>query len=152
VATGHRSIGQGVFLQVAEMIMLFQDYFYNPRQSDSAKDPLSNYSQFISVPGQQLDICSFTDLVKRIEAFSATECACERLFCQLRNLIGDFRHQMSDFMIVDLLMIKTKIIWPDAGQIKECAKILREVQSDTGPDQTTTECHNIWKSSRFRNL
>jgi hypothetical protein len=123
---------------VAEMIRFFQDYLYNSRQFDSAKDLSSNYPQFISVAGQQLDICSFTDLAKRIKAFSVTECVCERLFCQLRNPIGDFWHQMSDSMIVDLLMIKTRIICPDAAQISECAEILREVQSDAGPDQMAT--------------
>jgi hypothetical protein len=88
--------------------------------------------------GQQHDTDSFTDLVKRTEAFPATECACERLFCQLRNLAGDFRHQMSDSMIADLSVIKTRIIWPNAEQIQECAEILKEVQSDTVPDQTAT--------------
>jgi hypothetical protein len=29
-------------------------------------------------------------------------------------------------MIVDLLIIKTRIIWPDAAHIKESAEILRE--------------------------
>jgi hypothetical protein len=51
------------------MIMLFQDYFYNPRQFDPVKDLYSKYPQFISVAGQELDTCSFTDLVKRIEGF-----------------------------------------------------------------------------------
>jgi hypothetical protein len=77
----------------------------------------------------------FVDLVKRIEAFPATECACERLFCQLRNLVDDFRHQMSDSMIVDLLVIRTRIIRPNAAQIKEYTEILKEGQSDTIPDQ-----------------
>jgi hypothetical protein len=45
---------------------------------------------------------------------------------------------MSDSMIVDLLVIETRIIWPNAAQIKECAEILKEVQSDTVPDQTAT--------------
>jgi hypothetical protein len=94
----------------AEMIRPLQDYLYHLRHFDSVKDLYSNYPQFISVAGQQLDTCSFTDLVKRIEAFPATECACERLLCQLHNLIGDFRHQMSEATIVDLLTIKTKII------------------------------------------
>jgi hypothetical protein len=62
------------------MIMLFQDYLYNPRQFDSMKDPHSNYSQLISVAGQQLDTGSFTDFVKRIETLPAKECACERFF------------------------------------------------------------------------
>jgi hypothetical protein len=88
--------------------------------------------------GQQHDTDSFVDLVKRIEAFPATECACERLFRQLRNMVGDFRHQMSDSLIVHLLVNKTKITWPDAAQIKECAEILKEVQSDAVPDQTAT--------------
>jgi hypothetical protein len=88
--------------------------------------------------GEQHDTDSFVDLVKRIEAFPATECACERLFCQLRNLVGHFRHQMFDSMIADLLVIRTRIIWPKAAQIQECAKILKEVQSDTDPDQAAT--------------
>jgi hypothetical protein len=72
MATGHRYIGQGVFHDVAEMIRLFQDYLYNPGQFDSVKDLRSNESQFISVASQQLDTCSVTDLLKRIEAFPAT--------------------------------------------------------------------------------
>jgi hypothetical protein len=120
----------------AETIRLFQDYLYIRRQLDSVKDLHSNYPQIISVTNQQLDIRSFTDLLKRIEEFPATECESERLFCPLCNLTGDFRHQMSDSIIVDLLMIQTRIIWPDAGHIKECAEILREVQLDTEPDQT----------------
>jgi hypothetical protein len=36
---------------VAEMIILFQDYLYNPRQFDSVKDPYSNDPQFMSVAG-----------------------------------------------------------------------------------------------------
>jgi hypothetical protein len=60
--------------------------------------------------GRQHDIDSFVALVKRIEAFPATEYACERLSCQLRNLVGHFRHQMSDSMLADLLVIKIRII------------------------------------------
>jgi hypothetical protein len=41
-------------------------------------------------------------------------------------------------MIVDPLVIKTRIIWPDAAQIQECAEILKEGQSYTGPDQAAT--------------
>jgi hypothetical protein len=44
----------------AEMIGLFQNYLDNPRQFDSMKDLHSNCPHFISVAGQQLDICSFT--------------------------------------------------------------------------------------------
>jgi hypothetical protein len=88
--------------------------------------------------GRQHDTDSFVDLVKRIEAFPAPECACERLFCQLRNLVGHFRQQMSDSMIVDLLVIKTRIIWPKAAQIQEGAEILKEMQSDTVPDQAVS--------------
>jgi hypothetical protein len=46
---------------------------------------------------------------------------------------------MPDFMIVDLLMIKTRIVSPDPAQIKKYAEALREVQSD----QTAALCHNI---------
>jgi hypothetical protein len=100
---------------VAKMTSLFQDYLDNPRQFHSLKDSCTNQPRRICIAGRQHDTDSFVDLVKRIEAFLATECACERLFCQLRNLVGDFRHQMSDSMIVDLLVIRTRIIWPNAA-------------------------------------
>jgi hypothetical protein len=45
---------------------------------------------------------------------------------------------MSDSIIVDQLVVKTRIIWPNAAQIKEWAEILKEMQSDTGPDQAAT--------------
>jgi hypothetical protein len=65
---------------MTEMATLFQDHLYDPCQVNSVKDPYSNYPQFISVASQQLDIPSYTDLLKRIEAFTAIECACGRLF------------------------------------------------------------------------
>jgi hypothetical protein len=132
------TLSKALHYNVAQMISLFQDYLDNPRQFHSVKDLCTNWLRRVSIAGQQHDTDSFVDIVKRIEAFPETECACERLFCQLRNLVGDFRHQMSDSMIVDPLVIKTRIIWPNAAQIKECAEILKEVQSDTVPDQMAT--------------
>jgi hypothetical protein len=120
------------------MISLFQDYLDNPRQFHSVKDLCTNWPRRVSIASQQHDTDSFVDLVKRIKAFPATECACERLFCQLRNLVGHFRRQISDSMIADRLVIKTRIIWPNDAQIQDCAEILKEGQSDTGPDQTAT--------------
>jgi hypothetical protein len=64
----------------------------------------------MSLAGGQLETHSFADPVKRIEAFPAIECACIKLSCQLCHLVGDCWHQMSDTMIVDLLMIETRII------------------------------------------
>jgi hypothetical protein len=98
--------------KVAQMISLFQDYLDNPRQFHSVKDLYTNWPRRVFITGEQHDIDSFVDLVKRIEAFPATECACERLLYQLRTLVGHFRHQISDPMIADLLVIKTGIIWP----------------------------------------
>jgi hypothetical protein len=132
------TLSKAFHYDVAQMICLFQDYLDNPRQFHSVKDLCTNWPRRVSMAGQQQDTDSFVDLVKRIEAFPATECVCERLFCQLRNLVGDFRHQMSDSMIIDLLVIKTRIIWPNAAQIQECAEILNEEQPDTVPDQTAT--------------
>jgi hypothetical protein len=132
------TLSKAFHYDVAQIISFFQDYLDNPRQFHSVKNLYTNWPGRVYIAGQQHDTDSFVDLVKRIEAFPATECACERLFCQLRNLVGDFRHQMSDPMIVEPLVIKTKIIWPNAAQIKECAEILKEVQSDTGPHQTAT--------------
>jgi hypothetical protein len=123
---------------VAHMTDLFQSYRDHPRQFRSVMDLWADYPRFISIAGRQLDTGPFVDLMKRIEAFPATECACERLFCQLRNLVGDFRHEMCHSMITDLLVIKAGIIWADGIHIKECADILRrasEVQSDTGQYQ-----------------
>jgi hypothetical protein len=118
------------------MISIFQDCSDNPHQFDSVKDLCTNWPRRVSIAGQQHETDSFVDLVKGMEVFPVTECACERLFCQLRNSVGDFRHQMSDSLIVDLLVTKRRIIWPNAAQIKEWAEILRQVQSQTGPDQT----------------
>jgi hypothetical protein len=129
------TLSKAFHYDIAQMIGLFQDYLNNPRQFHSVKDLCTNWPRRVSIADQQHDTDSFVDLVKRIEAFPGTECACERLFCQLRNLVRDFRHQMSDSMIADLLVIKTRIIWPNAPQIQECAEILKEGQSDTGPDQ-----------------
>jgi hypothetical protein len=79
---------------------------------------------------RQLNTGPFVDLMKRIEALSATECACESLL-PITYFLGDFLHQMPDSMIVDLLVIKTRIRWPDSAHIKECAEVLCKVQSDT---------------------
>jgi hypothetical protein len=131
------------YCDVPQMISLFQNYLDNPRQFHSVKDLCTNWPRRVSIASRQPDTDSFVDLVKRTEAFPATECACERLFCQFRNLVGDFRHQMSDSMIVDLLVIRTRIIWSNGAQIKECAEILKEVQLDTFPDQTATQHHLV---------
>jgi hypothetical protein len=95
---------------VAQMTSLFQDYLDNPREFDSVKILCTNWLRRVSMAGRQHGTDSFFDLVERIEAFPATEYPCERLFCQLRNLVGDFRHQMSDSMIAHLLVIRTRII------------------------------------------
>jgi hypothetical protein len=50
-------------------------------------------------------------------------------------------------MILGLFVVQTKIIWPNGAHLKECADILREVESDTGPDQTADQYHNTWKMS-----
>jgi hypothetical protein len=54
--------------------------------------------------------CTQTDalveLGKRMAAFPATECTCERLFCNVRNLIGDFRQSMKAGTLRDLLCIR----------------------------------------------
>jgi hypothetical protein len=78
---GINTLAKAFSCNAAEMTMFFQDYLYNPRQFDSVKDTYSDYPQFISVACQQLDARSLTDLLERIEAFPATECACKRPFC-----------------------------------------------------------------------
>jgi hypothetical protein len=124
---------------VAQMTHLFQNHPDHPWQFGSVMDLTANYPRYVSIAGQQLDTGPFSDLVKRIEAFPATKCAFEKLFCQLRNSVGDFRRQMWDSRIVDLLVTTTGIIWPNGTHIKEWADVLRtasEMQSDAGPYQT----------------
>jgi hypothetical protein len=132
------TLSKAIYYGLARMIDPFQSYLDNPCQFHSVKDLCTNWPRLVSMAGSQHDTDSFLDLVKRIEAFPATECACERLFCELRNLVGDFRSQMSDSMIVDLLAIKTRIICPNPRRIQECAEILKEGQSDASPDQMAT--------------
>jgi hypothetical protein len=75
------TLSKAFHYDVAQMISLFQDYLDNPRQFDSVKDLCTNWPRRVSISGQQHDTDSFVDLVKRIEAFPTTKCACERLFC-----------------------------------------------------------------------
>jgi hypothetical protein len=132
------TLSKAFHYDVAQMISLFQIYLDNPRQFHSVKDLYTNWPWRVSMAGQQHDTDSFVDLVKRMDALPARECACEKLFCQLRNLVGDLPRQISNSMSADLLVTKTRIIWPNDAQIQECAEILKEGQSATGPDQTAT--------------
>jgi hypothetical protein len=75
------TLSKAFHYDVAHMIRLFQDYLDNPRQFHSVKDLCTNWPRRVSIAGQQHNINSFVDLVKRIKAFPATECVCERLFC-----------------------------------------------------------------------
>jgi hypothetical protein len=59
------------------MICFFQDYFENSREFCSVKHFCSKGQWCVSVAGQRLDTRSFTDFMKRIEVFPATECACQ---------------------------------------------------------------------------
>jgi hypothetical protein len=54
------------YYDVAQMISLFHDYLDNPRQFDSVKDLCTTWPRRVSIAGQQHDIDSFIDLVKRI--------------------------------------------------------------------------------------
>jgi hypothetical protein len=57
---------------------------------------------------------------------------------------------MYDSMIVDLLVIATRIIWPSGTYIKECADVLTtasEVQSDAGPCQQAVSTGTAGKAS-----
>jgi hypothetical protein len=44
------------------------------------KDLCTNWPQWVSMASQQQNTDSFIDLVKRMEAFSATECAYKKFF------------------------------------------------------------------------
>jgi hypothetical protein len=87
------TLSKAFHYDIAQMISLFQDYMDNLRQFHSVKDLCTNWPRRVSIAGQQHDIDSFVDLVKRIEAFPATECACERLFdfvnCVIWQAISD---------------------------------------------------------------
>jgi hypothetical protein len=97
----------------------------------SLKDLHSNCQRSVSVNGEQLNIGSFMNLVKRVEVFLAAECACERLFV---NSAASRRiaRANTDCLIVDLLVIQTKIIWSNHAHVQKCADILRDGQSGAG--------------------
>jgi hypothetical protein len=107
---GAVTLAKAFHYDVAQMISLFQDHLDSQRQFHSVKNLCTNWPRRVSISSQQHDTDSFVDLVKRIEDVPATGCVCEGLFCQLRNLVGHFRHEMSDSMIIDLFVIKTRII------------------------------------------
>jgi hypothetical protein len=108
------------------MINLFQDYLDNPQQFHAVKDLCTNWLRWVSITGQHHDTDSFVDLVKRIEAFPATECACEGLFCQLRNLVGDFRHQMSDLWLSICCWSKQESYSPTLRRSKRVLRVSRK--------------------------
>jgi hypothetical protein len=58
----------------------------------------------------------------------------QKRFYQLHNLVRDSRHQMSDSIIVDLLVIKTIILSPDAAHMKSALRFSEK--SNQTHDQT----------------
>jgi hypothetical protein len=88
---GVATLSKAFHYDVAQMISLFQDCLDSQHHVHSVTDLCTNWSRRVSIAGQQHDTDSFVDILKRMEAFPATECAREKLFCQLRNLVGDFR-------------------------------------------------------------
>jgi hypothetical protein len=59
---------------------------------------------------------AFVEIGQRMATFPATECCCERLFCNVRNVVGDFRHAMKPETLRDLMTIRMDVIW--AGEKK----------------------------------
>jgi hypothetical protein len=53
------------------------------------------------------------ELGHRMAVFPATECSCERLFCNVRNLIGDFRQSVSSTTLRNLVRIRLHHLWND---------------------------------------
>jgi hypothetical protein len=94
---------------IAQMINLFRGCLANLRQFDSIKDLCTNGPRWVSIAGRQFDSGRFVDDAGNASIPPNRVCMREA-FCQLRNLVADFRSQMSDPMIVDLLVIKTRII------------------------------------------
>jgi hypothetical protein len=131
---GRVTLSQAFYYGVAQMICLFQDHSDNRRQFHSVKDLCTNWPRRVSIARQQHDTDSCIDLVKRIEAFPATECTYERLFRQLRNLVGDFRRQMSDSMIADLFGSKQESYGPTLRRSKSALRFSRK--SNQTPAQT----------------
>jgi hypothetical protein len=54
---------------------------------------------------------SLIELGERMAEFPATECSCERIFCQVRNLVGDFRQHMKSGTLRDLVRIRMHRLW-----------------------------------------
>jgi hypothetical protein len=101
------TLATALFCDVVHITNFIHNYLNNRRQFGSMRDLHTDCWQCVSIARWQLDTRPFVDSAKRIEDPPARECACDRLFCQLHNLVGTFRDSMIDSMILELLGVKT---------------------------------------------
>jgi hypothetical protein len=68
---------------------------------------------------------AFVEMGQRMSTFPATECCCARLFCNVRNIVGGFRHAL-DPILRDLVTIRMDVIW---GQERKSQNMFEAVAS-----------------------
>jgi hypothetical protein len=78
---------------------------------------------------KNVPIFPLVDIAKRVQAFAATETSCERLFCQLRNMVGDFRHRLATTTMRDLLWLRMDYLWNTAKD-KQAHKIVKFLETE----------------------
>jgi hypothetical protein len=109
-------------------------------------DPKSLYEQDLRQQGIWIPesgctpTATLVEIGRRMAAFPATECTCERLFCNLRNLVGDFRQSMKARTLKDLLSIRVHQLWnEDSGN--EMHEVAARLQVEVDDESIARAVH-----------
>jgi hypothetical protein len=93
---------------------LFSHYlaaFADQRTYKTTEKFWDEYPKSVVHNNTELKTDDLVDLARRVQRFPATEAGCERLFCNIRNLVGDFRQRMTAKTIRSLLRIRMDELW-----------------------------------------
>jgi hypothetical protein len=102
---------------------------YGPKNQQ--EEALRNSNVFTPESGCT-STAGLVEVGQRMAVFPASECACERLFCNIRNLVGDYRHSMSTETLRNLLRIRMNKIWNDGQNDIESVATRLQDASESG--------------------
>jgi hypothetical protein len=95
-------------------VMAYWEKFPSHVPLREARTPQEHQLRLLNVFNEEsgcIPTGSLVGLGQRMAVFPATETACERLFCHIRNLIGDFRQAMTTDTIRLLVRIRLHHLW-----------------------------------------
>jgi hypothetical protein len=84
-----------------------------------------------------ISTAALVEIGRRMAVFPASECHCERLFRNIRNLVGDYRQSMSTETLRNLLRIRMHQIWNAGQNDLESVTIRLQDASESGFSHTT---------------